>query len=81
LLTVISSATSRRDLSLETSYDRASWTEFIATHSDHVRLPESQRVRSSTPSATPSTRSAAHDVPLFDVAGAGETEDVISRAA
>ncbi len=27
----------------ETSYDRASWTEFIATHSDHVRLPESQR--------------------------------------
>jgi SAM-dependent methyltransferase len=24
-------------------YDRARWTEFIATHSDHVRLPDGQR--------------------------------------
>jgi SAM-dependent methyltransferase len=27
----------------ETTYDRGSWTELIATHSDHVRLPEAQR--------------------------------------
>jgi SAM-dependent methyltransferase len=27
----------------ETSYDRESWTELMATHSDHVRLPDSQR--------------------------------------
>lgn len=27
----------------ETTYDRASWTELIATHSDHVRLPGAQR--------------------------------------
>jgi SAM-dependent methyltransferase len=27
----------------ETSYDRTSWTEFVSTHSDHLRLPESQR--------------------------------------
>ena len=27
----------------DTVYDRASWTEFIATHSDHVQLPEAQR--------------------------------------
>jgi SAM-dependent methyltransferase len=27
----------------ETTYDRATWTQLIATHSDHVRLPESQR--------------------------------------
>ncbi len=27
----------------DTVYDRASWTEFISTHSDHVQLPEEQR--------------------------------------
>jgi SAM-dependent methyltransferase len=27
----------------DTTYDRESWTELIATHSDHVRLPEAQR--------------------------------------
>jgi SAM-dependent methyltransferase len=27
----------------DTIYDRASWIEFIATHSDHVQLPEEQR--------------------------------------
>jgi SAM-dependent methyltransferase len=27
----------------DTVYDRASWTEFIATHSDHVQLPEARR--------------------------------------
>jgi SAM-dependent methyltransferase len=32
-----------RTFSWDAVYDRASWTEFIATHSDHVRLPETQR--------------------------------------
>jgi trans-aconitate methyltransferase len=27
----------------DTVYDRASWIDLIATHSDHVRLPDSQR--------------------------------------
>lgn len=27
----------------DTVYDRASWTELISTHSDHVQLPEEQR--------------------------------------
>lgn len=35
--------TEARAFPWDTVYDRSTWTDFIATHSDHVRLPEQQR--------------------------------------
>ena len=58
-------------------YDRAGWIDLIATHSDHVRLPDARAT--CAPRRRRRRRRRArwhHDLPLLDAAGARHTRDM-----